>query len=125
MGKTRGIKYYTQMMPLCEAILVIPAWDAHETRRIYEAALCRTINVIFIQDDLAQDIYDKMGFEDGRTCLTFRNKEELDGIVYGLKRGTFNAEYIREAAYNVAYKFHTYFARAKQLEGIIKEFKES
>lgn len=124
VGKSRGIKYYTAMMPLCETILIIPAWDAHETRRLYEAGLSKTLAVIFIQDDVAEATFRKMGWTHGRTCLTFRNKEELDGISEGLKAGVFNVEFMAGKAYQVAYKFHTYYARAKQIEGIIKEFKK-
>ena len=59
-----------------DATFVIPAWDSWETRRLYEASYCGCVPILYIQDANARIVFEKQGYIDGVTCITFTNKHK-------------------------------------------------
>ncbi len=116
-----GISYgeAKRILQQSEAVLVIPGNEAYVTRKIYEAAVTKTLIVLYVQNDLAYKTFIELGLRDGRNCLMFRKKDQLKAISYG-----FN-EYPKEKIIDTAYEWvrdnHTWANRAKELIEICKE----
>ena len=77
-----GIRYpeAKRILQQSEAVLVIPGTKAYVTRKIYEAAMCKTLIVLHVQNDEALEIYTEIGLIHNKNCIMFRKKEELKAI---------------------------------------------
>lgn len=96
--------------------MIIPAWDSWETRRLYEASYCECVPILYIQNNNAKRIFYKLGYINGETCITFRNKNDLlDLNIYD-----YNLEMIRKKGKEMVLKRHTYKTRAKELMALMK-----
>ncbi len=102
---------YKQHLYQFDATLVIPAWDSWETRRLYEASYCKCVPILYIQNKNARRVFEMQGYVHGETCITFKDKESL----LNLNIYDYDLDAIREKAYELVIKNHTYEARVKEL----------
>jgi len=103
-----------------EGTVIIPAWDSWETRRLYEASINRCVPILYIQNHIARDIFEKQGYIHGETCITFENCQELAD----LDLNDYNLESIRKKGQRLVRKRHTYKSRILQLCEEIDIFKK-
>ena len=112
-----GIQYSeaTRILQQSEAVLILPGTEAYVTRKIYEAAVTKTLIVLWVQDDIGQEIYDDLGLVHGKNCIMFRKKEELKELAFleGIDIAGITLE-----AYNWVRRYHTWVNRAIELKAI-------
>jgi len=84
------------------------------TRRIWEAAICRSMLIIHCFDDFQEDFYRSLGFNE-TNCIFFRTIKELDSIDL-----SYDTQKV-ESAYNLVKNNYTYKHLVKR---IIKEFEK-
>ena len=104
-----------------EAVLIIPGNDAYVTRKIYEAAACKALIVLYVQNDEAKKVFDDLGLIDGSNCLMFRNMEELEHIKSFFDK--IKIEGYTNDAYEWVKNNHTWDHRAKELIEICTHIK--
>ena len=116
-----GIAYSEakRILQQSEAVLIIPGNEAYVTRKIYEAAVAKTMVILYIQNSLAEQIFKEIGLKHGVNCIMFSKKEALKGIA--LNFNSFPKEEIIKNAYNWVKDNHTWAHRAKELIEICKE----
>ena len=115
--------WYKHIMERSEAYLIIPGRNAYLTRICYEAAVCNTIIVIWVQNEKAKKVYEEWGLIDEVNCLMFENVEELHDIKAIIDSDLELKETLRENAYDWVMNNHTYKIRAKQLLVLIEHTK--
>lgn len=109
---------YRDYLERSEAFLMVTSKWAYISRREMEAAACKTLNVIWIQNDKSEKAHNKIGFYDRKNCIMFREKEDLaNGLV------SWTPEELKEMtdnAYNLILEKHTYKNRADQILDIFE-----
>ena len=116
--ETMDFPVYKKVLEQCAAVITVPGNNAYVSRRIYEAAVCGALNLIYVQNDEAQEIYTEWGLVHGFNCLFFRHPEQIEDI-YTLAD---NKEEIAEEGCQWVLNRHTYEIRAKELEKVLEDF---
>ena len=116
---------YKYLLERSEGLLINPGLNAYITRKCYEAGVCRTVMVVWVQNDKAQKIYDDWGLVDCFNCFLFRSKEDLVRISEIIRSeepcDVELRESLKDNAYRWATENHTYHVRATQLLKLIKK----
>lgn len=109
---------YTDLLERSESTLIVPIKWIYLSRRLIEAALCKTLIVTWIQNKESEEAYNKMGFYDRVNCIMFREKEDLanGAIAYT----TEELKEMTENAYNLALEKHTYKNRVDHILNIFE-----
>jgi len=112
-----GIAYSeaTRILQQSQAVLILPGTEAYVTRKIYEAAVAKTLIVLWVQNNEGQKIYDGLGLVHQKNCIMFRKKEELRELadLKGIDIGGITSE-----AYKWVKENHTWANRAQELAEI-------
>lgn len=104
---------YRDYMERSEATLMVTGKWVYLSRRLIEAAMCKTLNVIWIQNDASEIAHNNIGFYDRQNCIMFREKEDLaNGVVSWTPE---ELKEMTEDAYNLAMEKHTYKNRVDQI----------
>ena len=101
---------YKDYMERSEAFLNVMTPSVYYSRRLLEAAACRTIPVIHIENDESAEFHNDMGFYNGENCIMFKDDPHIELQFYHKT----HQEIINNAYDLVLYK-HTYDHRAKQI----------
>ena len=92
------------------------------TRRVMEAALAKTLNVVYIHCDRAEKCYNDLGFYHKKNCILFREKNDLKYIIDQLSNpNIFDVDQMIKNAYDLVLEKHTYKNRAKELIHIVEK----
>jgi hypothetical protein len=114
---------YKHILERSEGVLIIPGRNAYVTRKCYEAAICRTVMVLWVQNEQAQKVYEEWGLVDCLNCFLFNSKEDLEHISELIRSEEPRDIEIRESIKDNAYKWvmenHTYKIRATRLLALI------
>ena len=104
---------YRDYMERSEAHLLVTAKWVYLSRRMIEAAMCKTLNVIWIQNDASEKAHNTLGFYDRENCIMFREKEDLENgaISWSLEE----LKEMTENAYNLVVEKHTYEKRVTKI----------
>lgn len=118
-----GLNYlgYRDILEKSEAVLIIPGNEAYVTRKIYEAACCKTLIVLWVQNEIAEQTYKELGLISGVNCLMFHKQEELIKLAKLFEMATF--EGIVNSAYDWVLENHTWTHRANEFLKILKRLK--
>ena len=109
---------YRDYMERSEAFLMVTGKWVYLSRRQIEAAMCKTLNVIWIQSDASEKANNRLGFYDRQNCIMFREKEDLaNGAVSWTKE---ELKEMTEDAYALVMEKHTYKNRADQILNIFE-----
>ena len=113
---------YREILEKCEALLFVPGKRAYHSRRLFEAAACKTMLVIYCPDEPSKDIYKKHGLTHGFNCIMFDDITKLKNlyILYKNKR-----KKIVERAYDWVMTIHTFEIRAIELEKVFVKLLEN
>ena len=104
---------YRDYMERSEASLMVTIKWIYFSRRLIEAAMCKTLNIIWIQNDASEKAHNNLGFYHRKNCIMFREKEELEnGAVSWTKE---ELKEMTEDAYNLVLEKHTYEQRADKI----------
>jgi len=116
---------YKYLIERSEGILVNPGLNSYITRKCYEAGVCRTVMVLWVQSERAKKAYDKWGLIDCFNCFMFESKEHLVRISELIRSEEPCDVEIRESIKDNAYKWvmdnHTYHLRATYLLRLIRQ----
>ena len=116
---------YKYLIERSEGILVNPGMNSYITRKCYEAGVCRTVMVVWVQSERAKKVYEAWGLVDCFNCFLFESKEDLIRISEIIRSEEPHDIDLREAikdnAYSWAIKNHTYHVRATQLLKLIRQ----
>lgn len=119
-GETVGYEPYKDYMERSEAFLTFNCNCIYMSRRVLEAALCKSLNVIHIQNDDAEAFYNKIGFYNKKNCILFRNNDELKYIADQISNhNIYDVKSMVKDAYNLVLEKHTFKNRAKQILDMI------
>jgi hypothetical protein len=114
---------YKHILERSEGILIIPGRNAYVTRKCYEAAVCRTVIVLWVQNERARKVYEEWGLVDCLNCYLFNSKEDLELISEMIRSEDLVDVAVREGIKDNAYKWvmenHTYKIRATRLLALI------
>jgi len=115
---------YKYLIERSEGILVNPGLNAYITRKCYEAGVCRTIMVVWVQNERAKKVYEEWGLIDCFNCFLFESKEDLVRISEIIRSEEPHDIELRESIKDNAYKWvmenHTYHIRATYLLWLIE-----
>jgi len=116
---------YKHVLERSEGVLIIPGRNAYVTRKCYEAAVCRTVIVLWVQNEQARKVYEEWGLVDCLNCYLFNSKEDLEAISEMIRSEEKEDVDIREGIKDNAYRWvmenHTYKVRATRLLELIKK----
>ena len=116
-----SFEIYKDVLERSEAFLITTAKFVYITRRQMEAAACKTLNVIWVQNDRAEKVQNELGFYDRENCIMFRDKKELkNGAVTWTEDERLE---MVEKAYNLILERHTYKHRAQLIIDIFERKK--
>ena len=107
---------YRDYLERSEALLIVTLRWVYLTRRMIEAAMCKTLPILWIHNDKSEKAHNKIGFYHRKNCIMFREKEELETISWTKEE----LKEMTENAYNLVIKDHTYVKRADQLLAIFE-----
>jgi len=119
-----GIKYpeAKRILQQSEAVLIVPGTKAYVTRKIYEAAMCKTLVILFVENEEALEIFTEIGLEQGKNCIMFRKKEQLKKIS-SLKR--YDVKKIIDNAHKWVNERHLWVNRAIELKKICDDYRNT
>ena len=103
-----GLDKYRELLMGAEAILIDGGTYGWLTRRVFEAAACKTIMVIRVYNKEQFEFYKNIGLKAGKNYIPLANPYEVEEIDLDGK------EVLAENAYEWV-KDHTYEKRAKEL----------
>ena len=112
-----------KLMQRSEAVLILPGKKSYVTRKIYEAAASNVLIVLWVQDDMGLEVYNKLGLIDGYNCIMFKTKEELREISENFDKYN-NKDKIIKRAFKWVKHNHTWKHRAQELLNICKNIQK-
>jgi len=104
---------YKDILQRSEAVLIVPGNGSYVTRKIYEAAVSKTLIVLWVQDNDAMAAYKRIGLVPNHNCVMFRSLDQLAQI-----KGKWDIipekkkQIVKNAFYWVS-NHHTWFNRAR------------
>jgi len=113
---------YRTILQKCEAMLFVPGKRAYRSRRLFEAAACKVMLVVYCPDEFSKQVYQKDGLKHGHNCVMFDDVTKLKNvyILYKNKR-----KKIVERAYDWVMTQHTFDIRAIELEKVFLKLLEN
>ena len=113
---------YRAILEKCEAMLFVPGKRAYRSRRLFEAAACKTMLIIYCPDSFSKQVYQKDGLTHGVNCVMFDDITKLKNvyILYKNKR-----KKIIEKAYEWVLNQHSFEVRAIELEKVFYKLLEN
>lgn len=114
--------HYTEakrILQQSEAVLIVPGNEAYVTRKIYEAAVAKTLIVLWVQNEEGFQIFTEIGLKHKENCIMWRKLPELEKICLDLY--DYPMDEIINNAYNWVKNNHTWDNRAHELLRILEE----
>ena len=111
---------YWRTVPRLQARIIIPADYSYETRVIYETGYMKTVMILYVQNQDAENVYKQYGLERDINYIGFSKPEELDDICKNLE--SYNLKKMVKKTHNIILKNHTFEKRVEQFMKIIERY---
>jgi len=112
------LEQYKVFLAGSKFLLIDGGYYGWYTRRVYEAAACKTVMVIRIYNDDQIKKYNEDGLIDGKNCIFVRNIDELAEVSKKIAKNEYDYQTLADNAYEWV-KNHTYKKRADRLLELI------
>ena len=131
--KRKLIRFHEHGIPYCkhkdilqrsEAVLIVPGNEAYVTRRIYEAALSKTLIVLWIQNNEAMAIFRKIGLVSNVNCIMFHTIDQLEQIKNKWDKIPITKANIISKAFEWVISNHLWLHRGQELVQLLQLYKK-
>jgi glycosyltransferase involved in cell wall biosynthesis len=116
---------YKDILQKSEAVLIVPGNGSYVTRKLYEAAVSKTLIVLWVQNDDAMEIYKNIGLVPNYNCIMFKTIEQLEQIKKKWLNIPKKKREIVRNAFDWVVSNHTWLNRARELLVIINAYNET
>jgi len=119
-GEIVSYENYKVFMEKSEALLSFGTIGIILSRRIMEMGIAHTIPVIHVPSRKAEKYMNSIGLRHMKTCMLYRDVEDLKNISEQLADPNFDRDKMTERLYNIVLNNFTYEIKVKQIMSIIK-----
>jgi glycosyltransferase involved in cell wall biosynthesis len=116
---------YKDILQKSEAVLIIPGNGSYVTRKIYEAAVSKTLIVLWVQNEQAMEAYENIGLVANYNCVMFKTINQLEQIEKKWNDFPKLRKEMVKNAFEWVVSNHTWLNRARELINIINKYNET
>ena len=113
---------YKNILQKSEAVLIVPGNGSYVTRKIYEAAVSKTLIVLWVQNQEAMKMFEKIGLKANENCIMFSTIEQLAQIKKKWNDTPKKRQKIVNNAFIWVSTHHTWLNRARELIHVINTY---